>query len=54
VEVSISSALPALPLKEIPHWLERAETEGETAMMVGFLDWVRNELATRRPRVGTP
>src|SRR5512135_2464688 len=25
VEVSTSSALPSLPLKEIPHWLERAE-----------------------------
>jgi Uma2 family endonuclease len=48
VEVPASPALPFLPLKEIPQWLERAETEGETAMMMAFLDWVRNELAPRR------
>jgi Uma2 family endonuclease len=49
VEVPASLSLPFLPLKEIPQWLERAETEGETAMMIAFLDWVRNDLAPRRP-----
>jgi hypothetical protein len=36
-------------MAEIPRWLERAESEGETAMLAAFLDWVRNELAPRRP-----
>jgi Uma2 family endonuclease len=49
VEVPSSPSLPSLPLKEVPRWLERADTEGETAMMSAFLDWVRNELAPRRP-----
>lgn len=44
-EVAASPSLPFLPLKEIPRWLERADTDGETAMMLAFLDWVRNDLA---------
>jgi Uma2 family endonuclease len=44
-EVAASPSLPSLPLQEIPRWLERAETEGESMMIVAFLDWVRNELA---------
>ena len=47
--VAASPALPFLPMAEIPRWLERAESEGETAMLAAFLDWVRNELAPRRP-----
>jgi Uma2 family endonuclease len=46
-EVDASPALPLLPLKEIPRWLERAGTEGETTTYRAFLDWVRNELAPR-------
>ena len=42
-----SIALPLLPLDEIPGWLERFETEGESATMLAFLDWVRSELAPR-------
>jgi Uma2 family endonuclease len=48
VEVADSPSLPLLPLKDIPSWLERADTEGEGAMAVAYLDWVRNELAPRR------
>jgi hypothetical protein len=36
-------------LNAIAKWLERAETKGETAMMIAFLDWVRNDLAPHRP-----
>ena len=43
-EVAKSPALPMLPLGEIPRWLERFESEGESATMREFLDSVRNEL----------
>jgi len=46
-ETPASAALPALPIQEIPRWLERAESEGEAAMVAAFIDWVRNELAPR-------
>jgi Uma2 family endonuclease len=46
-EVTVSLGLPLLPLDEIPGWLERFETEGGSATILAFLDWVRNELAPR-------
>jgi Uma2 family endonuclease len=45
-----SAYLPLLPLDELPRWLEHAETEGESAMTLGFLDWVRGTLAPRAGR----
>jgi Uma2 family endonuclease len=47
-EVTASPSLPALPMKEVPRWLERAESEGESEMTLAFLDWVRNDLAPGR------
>jgi Uma2 family endonuclease len=44
-EVAASPALPLLPLGEIPGWLERFDTEGESVTIVAFLEWVRTELA---------
>jgi len=42
-----SPGLPFLPLDELPRWLERAETAGESVMTLEFLDWVRGTLAPR-------
>jgi hypothetical protein len=39
-----------LPLGEIPGWLERFDTEGESVTIVVFLEWVRTELAPRAAR----
>jgi len=52
VEVGASLAMPALPLKEIPRWLEQAETEGESAMLSAFQGWIRDELARANERGG--
>ena len=45
--VSVSLGLPCLPLDELPRWLERAETAGESVVTLEFLDWVRGTLAPR-------
>jgi Uma2 family endonuclease len=44
-EVAASVAMPEMPLKDLPRWLELAEVEGESAMLTAFLDWARRELA---------
>lgn len=44
-EVAASAAMPEMPLKDLPRWLEHAEVEGESTMLTAFLDWARRELA---------
>jgi Uma2 family endonuclease len=48
-QVGASPGLPRLPLDDIPRWLDRAEAQGETAMLLAFLDWVRVELMPPGP-----
>jgi Uma2 family endonuclease len=46
-ELTSSPALPMLPLALLPQWLEKAELDGESALIQAVLDWIRIELASR-------